>query len=86
MPENTNTAHGASRSIIAVTSTQPTERPALETALAQIEVIRGEFRSAVTGLSKLGELLKQASREQKVSEREIHGVRQTLRSLQSVRI
>jgi len=78
MPENTNTTHGASRSTTAVTSTQPAERPALETALAQIEVIRGEFRSAVAGLTKLGEL--------KTSEKEIQGVRQTLRSLQSVRI
>jgi DNA polymerase III sliding clamp (beta) subunit (PCNA family) len=86
MPENTNTIHGASRSTTAVTSTQSAERPALETALAQIEVIRGEFRSAVAGLSKLGELLRQASREQKTSEKEIQGVRQTLRSLQSVRI
>ena len=77
------TTNGAPRS---TTPTEPAERPALETALAQIDVIRGEFRNAVTGLSKLGELLKQASREQKVSEREVQGVRQTLRSLQSVRI
>jgi len=86
MLENSTTISGASRSTTAATTTEPTERPALETALAQIDVIRGEFRSAVAGLSKLGELLKQASREQKVSEREVHGVRQTLRSLQSVRI
>ena len=64
----------------------PVERPALETALAQIEVIRGEFRNAVAGLAKLGDLLKQASREQKVGEKEVQAVRQTLRSLQSVRI
>ena len=81
MSENSST-NGASRS----TTTETADRPALETALAQIEVIRGEFRSAVAGLSKLGELLKQASREQKVSEKEVQGVRQTLRSLQSVRI
>jgi len=81
MPENSST-NGASRS----TTTEPAEKPALETALAQIDVIRGEFRNAVAGLSKLGDLLKQASREQKASEREIQGVRQTLRSLQSVRI
>ena len=79
MPETTN---GAPRS----TPTEPVEKPALETALAQIEVIRGEFRNAVAGLTKLGDLLKQASREQKASDREVHGVRQTLRSLQSVRI
>ena len=81
MPETTTT--GATRS---TTPTEAAEKPALETALAQIDVIRGEFRSAVAGLAKLGDLLKQASREQKVSEREVQGVRQTLRSLQSVRI
>ena len=81
MSENSST-NGAPRS----TTTEPVEKPALETALAQIEVIRGEFRSALAGLTKLGELLKQASREQKASEKEVQGVRQTLRSLQGVRI
>ena len=80
MPETNS--NGASRS----TTTEPVEKPALETALAQIEVIRGEFRNAVTGLTKLSELLKQASREQKTSEKDLQGVRQTLRSLQNVRI
>jgi len=74
MPENNTTASA------------PTEKPALETALAHIEVIRGEFRSAVAGLTRLSELLRQASREQKASEKEVQGVRQTLRSLQSVRL
>ena len=83
MPEITTT--GASHSNTAA-PTESAERPALETALAQIDVIRGEFRNAVAGLTKLGDLLKQASREQKTSEREIQGVRQTLRSLQGVRI
>jgi len=68
------------------TASAPTEKPALETALAQIEVIRGEFRSAVAGLTRLSELLKAAQREQKASEKEVQGVRQTLRSLQGVRI
>lgn len=86
MPEISTNTNGASRSTTTTTPMEATEKPALETALAQIEVIRGEFRSAVAGLAKLGELLKQASREQKASDKEIHGVRQTLRSLQSVRI
>ena len=86
MPENSTTTNGAARSTIAVTTMEPTEKPALETALAQIEVIRGEFRNAVAGITKLGELLKQVSREQKSSEKEVQSVRQTLRSLQSVRI
>ena len=62
------------------------EKPALETALAQIEIVRGDFRNAIAGLNKLGELLKQAQRESKTSDKEIQSVRQTLRSLQSVRI
>ena len=86
MPENSTATNGASRSTTTSTPMETVEKPALVTALAQIEVIRGEFRNAVAGLSKLGDLLKQASREQKTSEREVQGVRQTLRSLQSVRI
>ena len=62
------------------------EKPALDTALAQVEVVRGDFRNAIAGLNKLGELLKQAQRENKTSDKEIQSVRQTLRSLQGVRI
>ena len=58
----------------------------LKTALAQIEIVRGDFRNAVAGLNKLGDLLKQVQRENKSTEKEISSVRQTLRSLQSVRI
>lgn len=70
-------------------STEPkTEEPkaALDTALAQIEIVRGDFRNAVAGLNKLGDLLKQVQKENKSTDREIQSVRQTLRSLQSVRI
>ncbi|MEP6671429.1 MAG: DNA polymerase III subunit beta [Chthoniobacter sp.] len=63
-----------------------TDKPALEIALAQIEVVRGDFRNAIAGLNKLGDLLKQVQRENKASEKEISSVRQTLRSLQTVRI
>jgi hypothetical protein len=44
------------------------------------------LREAVTGLTELATLLKQSVRDQKAGEKEIHQVRQTLRSLQSVRI
>ena len=85
MPENngnTTSANGAKR------ATEPTaaEKPALETAIAQIEIVRGDFRNAIAGLNKLGELLRQSQRETKASDKEIQSVRQTLRSLQSVRI
>ena len=83
MPENNGNTHGAKR-----TTETKTEEPkaALDTALAQIEIVRGDFRNAVAGLNKLGDLLKQVQKENKGTEKEIASVRQTLRSLQSVRI
>ena len=75
MPEKTNT-----------NAATPPEKPALETALAQIEIVRGDFRNAIAGLNKLAESLKAAQRESKASDKEVQSVRQTLRSLQSVRI
>ena len=80
-PTNGNTT-GAKRA----TETPVAEKSALDTALAQIEIVRGDFRNAIAGLNKLGELLKQVQRENKTSDKEIQSVRQTLRSLQSVRI
>ena len=77
------TTNGATRS---TTPTAPAEKSALETALAQIEIVRTDFRNAIAGLNKLGDQLKAAAREQKASEKEVQSVRQTLRSLQSVRI
>ncbi len=68
-------------------ATKPEEpKPALDAALAQLEVVRGDFRNAIAGLNRLGELLRQSQRETKASDKEIQSVRQTLRSLQSVRI
>ena len=55
MPENTTgNTNGAPRS-----NTAAATPPALETALAQIDVVRGDFRSTVAGLNKLAEALKQ---------------------------
>jgi hypothetical protein len=65
---------------------QAEPKPALETALAQIDTIKTGFREAIGDLNKLTDLLKQAAREQKAGEKEVQSVRQTLRSLQSVRI
>jgi hypothetical protein len=67
-------------------TTNVVERSALETALAQVDVVRGDYRNAIAGLNKLADALKAALREQKASEKEISSVRQTLRSLQSVRL
>ena len=84
MPENNGTpgTAGVSKS----NATTSPEKPALETALAQIEILRGDFRNTLAGLNQLADRLKQAQRESKTSEKEIQSVRQTLRSLQSVRI
>ena len=83
MPEQIGTTNRAPRS---ATPTAPEEKSALETAMAQIEIVRTDFRNAIAGLNKLGDQLKSAAREQKASEKEVQSVRQTLRSLQSVRI
>ena len=64
----------------------PGDKPALEIAITQVEVVRGDFRNAIAGLNKLAESLKAVQREQKSSGKEIESFRQTLRSLQSVRI
>ena len=82
MPEqNGNTTNGASRSTLTAE-----EKPALDTALQQIDAIKTGFRDGIAGLNKLGDLLRQAQRDHKSSDREIQSARQTLRSLQSVRI
>jgi DNA polymerase III sliding clamp (beta) subunit (PCNA family) len=82
MPEQNGTTSGTPSS----KATTSPEKPALEIALAQTEVVRGEVRNAAAGLNKLGDLLKQIQRENKASEKEIQSVRHTLRSLQTVRI
>jgi len=66
--------------------THPEPKPALEAALDQIEAIKGSYREAIRGLTNLTDTLKQIQREQKAGDKEIQSVRQTLRSLQSVRI
>lgn len=76
---------GASGSPI-VTTGKEEAKSSLELALVQIEAIKAGFRESINGLSKLGDHIRQSMREQKASEKEIQGVRQTLRSLQAVRI
>ena len=61
MHTSTNGIHGHKTN-----GTAPTEKPALETAIAQVEILRGDFRNAITGLNKLSEALKAAQREQKL--------------------
>jgi len=84
MPDTNGTTGAAKRP--AASAPETTEKSALEIALVQIEVVRGDFRNAIAGLNKLADALKQAQREQKAGDKEIQSVRQTLRSLQTVRI
>ena len=83
MPRETN---GNAADTKGTTEKATPEKSALDTALAQVEIVRGDFRNAIGGLNKLGDLLKQVQRENKSTDKEIASVRQTLRSLQSVRI
>jgi uncharacterized membrane protein YccC len=86
MPEHNGNTSGATRAADTTSTASSEEKSALETAIGQIEIVRANFRNAIASLNKLGDALKQAQREQKTSEKEIQSVRQTLRSLQSVRI
>lgn len=62
------------------------EKPAIEAAIEKIEASKATLRETLAGLAELTILLRQSVRDQKAGEKEIHAVRQTLRSLQSVRI
>lgn len=83
-PTNGKTHHGANGSSNG--SDKSDTKSTLEAALLQVEGIKSGFRESINQLSKIGDSIRAAMREQKASEKEIHGVRQTLRSLQSVRI
>ena len=62
------------------------EKPSLEQALDQIEFVKGSLRGAVTNLNNLADTLRQVQRERRLSEREVRSVRDTLKSLQTVRL
>jgi hypothetical protein len=46
------------------------EKAALETALAQIEIVRGDFRNAIAGLNELADNLKQVGGSRRPTRRE----------------
>lgn len=74
--------HGASRS----TPTNPEPKPALEAAIEKVATFKASVRESLGALDELTVLLRQALRDQKSAEKEVQTVRQTLRSLQNVRI
>ena len=61
-------------------------RPAIETALDQIESVRALHRDAIRTLNGLADTLRQVQRDQRASTREVQSVRSTLEKLQSVRL
>jgi hypothetical protein len=69
-------------------TTAPPEAPETElrAAMLQVETVRNTFRESLNGLNQVMNLLKAAEKEQKNSDKEIEGVRSTLRSLQRVQI
>ncbi len=76
----------ATNGVTNVPSKDSEAKPALETALVQIESIKTAFRETISALTKLGDSIRQALREQKSGDKDLQNVRQTLRSLQSVRL
>ncbi len=76
--------NGATRSTTPVTPA--TDKPAIEVAIEKLDAFKATFREALIGVTEITTLLKQSVRDQKAGEKEIHQVRQTLRSLQGVKL
>ena len=66
--------------------TNGAEKTSLETALEQVETVKGSYREAIRGLSDLTDTLKAIQKERKSTEKEVQSVRSTLRQLQSVKL
>ena len=62
------------------------DKPAIEAAIEKLDAFKTVFREALIGVTEITALLRQSVRDQKAGEKEIHQVRQTLRSLQSVKL
>ena len=87
--QNATTNHQrqrASRPLPPPPAPPPEEKTSLEQALDQIEFIKGSLRGAVTNLNNLADTLRQVQRERRLSEREVRSVRDTLKTLQTVRL
>ena len=76
----------AHQPVVVLDSTSPEEKPGLEQALDQIESLKANLRSAVGSLNNLIDIVRQVQRERRVSEREVRSVRDTLKTLQTVRL
>jgi len=92
MPAINGHTHGATTPYLngAPRSTTPVipaaDKPAIEVAIDKLDGFKVVFREALTSITELTTLLRQAVRDQKAGEKEIHQVRQTIRSLQGMKI
>ncbi len=86
MQNGTTNGNGHTPSATINSTSSPEEKTSLEQALDQIEAVKGSLRGAVTNLNNLIDTLRQAQRERRVSEREVRSVRDTLKTLQTVRL
>ena len=88
--QNTVTTHHNGNGQVppaATNGSNPAEqKPALEQALDQIESLKGSLRGTIAVLNGLADTLRFVQRERRVSEREVRSVRDTLKSLQTVRL
>ncbi|MDB6117693.1 MAG: hypothetical protein JWO08_1474 [Verrucomicrobiaceae bacterium] len=82
---NTPPAQAGTPATATMTGT-PETKPALETALAQIESLKSACRESIASLGKLGDTIRQALREQKAGDKDLQSVRSTLRSLQGMKL
>ena len=83
---NGHHTNGAATSHLNGANRSTPEKPAIEAAIEKLDAFKATFREALIGVTEITTLLKQSVRDQKAGEKEIHQVRQTLRSLQSVKI
>ena len=83
MQNATTTTNGSGQQPVAETTK---DKPALEQALDQIDSIKGSIRGTVTSLNDLADTLRQVQRERRLNEREVRSVRDTLKTLQTVRL
>ena len=85
-PMQNGTNNGSGQPTIATNETNSTDKVSVEQALDQVEFIKTSLRGAITNLNGLADTLRQVQRERRVSEREVRNVRDTLKTLQTVRL
>jgi DNA polymerase III sliding clamp (beta) subunit (PCNA family) len=86
MPATNGHTNGAATPHLNGANHSTADKPAIEVAIEKLDAFKATFREALIGVTEITTLLRQAVRDQKAGEKEVHQVRQTIRSLQGVRI